>query len=89
MRVTMNHLISGTRNGAPWPKRGESIDLPDAEAAQLIASGVAVAAEVAAEAPVAPAAPVVAETTDAAPEGEQAVATPNKAAPRKRAARKV
>lgn len=30
-----------TRNGEPWPARGEEADLPTAEAAHLVASGVA------------------------------------------------
>ena len=45
MRVTMNHHISGTRDGAAWPARGESNDLPDAEADALIAQGAAIAAD--------------------------------------------
>ena len=42
MNVTMLHQISGTRNGAAWPKPGESIDLPESEARDLIAIGMAV-----------------------------------------------
>lgn len=30
-----------TRNGEPWPAEGEEVDLPTAEAAHLVASGVA------------------------------------------------
>ena len=41
MRVTIVAQISGTRNGQPWPKPGESVDLPDPEAAQLCAIGAA------------------------------------------------
>lgn len=41
MRVTMNVQISGVRNGKPWPAKGETIDLPDGEAAQLCAAGMA------------------------------------------------
>ncbi|KPC73717.1 hypothetical protein ADL26_13375 [Thermoactinomyces vulgaris] len=41
MRVTMKVDLSGTRNGEPWPRRGETVDLPDEEAAQLCASGMA------------------------------------------------
>ncbi len=43
MRVTMHHQISGTRNGQPWPARGEDIDLPDDEAQALIAQSAATA----------------------------------------------
>ena len=41
MRVRMRVDVSGTRNGAPWPRRGGEIDLPDNEAAQLCAAGMA------------------------------------------------
>lgn len=41
MRVTMKVELSGTRNGQAWPRRGESVNLPDEEAAQLCASGMA------------------------------------------------
>ena len=57
MRVTMKLQISGTRNGEPWPARGETIDLPDDEAAALVAQGAAEPAG---------------ETADATPGGEQA-----------------
>lgn len=40
--VRMRALISGSRNGKKWPKPGETIDVPEAEAAQLIAQGIAV-----------------------------------------------
>ena len=43
-------LVSGMRNGVDWPKPGGSIDVPDAEARDLIASGIAKAAP--AQAPV-------------------------------------
>lgn len=45
MRVVMRWKITGTRNGDDWPDAGESIDLPDAEAADLIAGGLATPAE--------------------------------------------
>ena len=51
-RVIMLGYVSGMRNGADWPGPGESIDVPDAEARDLIASGIAKAAP-------APAMPVV------------------------------
>lgn len=41
MRVRMKVTISGTRDGKPWPERGEVVDLPDGEAEQLVASGLA------------------------------------------------
>jgi hypothetical protein len=37
MKVT----ISGTRDGEPWPEKGGVVDLPDGEAKQLVASGLA------------------------------------------------
>ena len=43
--VRMVVTITGTRNGEDWPKAGGTIDVPDAEAADLIAAGLAVAAE--------------------------------------------
>lgn len=42
MRVVLRVSMSGTRNGMQWPKRGETVDLPDREAAKLIAAGHAV-----------------------------------------------
>ena len=42
MRVKMLVQISGTRDGRDWPKPGTVVDLP--EGADLIASGLAVAA---------------------------------------------
>ena len=36
--------FSGTRDGIAWPERGGIIDLPDLEAAELIAQGHALAA---------------------------------------------
>jgi len=41
MRVRMKVTISGTRDGQPWPDRGNSVDLPDDEAKQMIAGGLA------------------------------------------------
>ncbi|GGZ28455.1 hypothetical protein GCM10010387_22400 [Streptomyces inusitatus] len=41
MRVRMKVQISGTRDGQLWPERGQTIDLPDSEAALLIATGIA------------------------------------------------
>lgn len=41
MRVMMLAQVSGTRNGRPWPAVGKTVDLPDGEAAQLCAAGLA------------------------------------------------
>jgi hypothetical protein len=41
VKVRIKGDISGSRNGAPWPARGETIELPDDEGAQLCASGLA------------------------------------------------
>lgn len=41
MRVRMKVTVSGTRDGEPWPERGSVVDLPDDEARQLIAGGLA------------------------------------------------
>lgn len=41
MRVRMRVAMSGTRDGADWPPLGGTIDLPDAEAADLCAAGLA------------------------------------------------
>lgn len=45
MRVTMKLSISGSRNGQDWPGAGGSIDLPKAEAQDLIDARIAVAYE--------------------------------------------
>ncbi|MGW1498924.1 hypothetical protein ACWCQW_10190 [Streptomyces mirabilis] len=44
MIVRIKGDISGSRNGAPWPKRGETMELPDDEGTALCASGLAVPA---------------------------------------------
>ena len=36
MRVRLLVEVSGSRNGEPWPKRGEVMDLPDAEAVDML-----------------------------------------------------
>lgn len=33
--------VTGTRNGDPWPPRDEVVDLPDDEARDLCAAGIA------------------------------------------------
>lgn len=78
MQIKMVGSLTGMRNGAPAPKRGDVLDVPEDEGAALIAQGMAEAT------PVAPAAPT--ETADAAPEGEQATAAPAKPARRPRKA---
>ena len=45
MQVKMQTQISGTRNGQDWPAKGEIIDLPDDEAKDLIAGGLAEAVD--------------------------------------------
>ena len=44
MKVRIKGDISGSRDGVPWPKRGETMELPDDEGAALCASGLAVPA---------------------------------------------
>ncbi|MGW2226798.1 hypothetical protein [Streptomyces formicae] len=41
MRVRMKVTISGTRDGESWPEWGGVKDLPDDEARQMIAAGLA------------------------------------------------
>jgi hypothetical protein len=47
MKVKMTVQVSGTRNGVEWPAPGETVDVPDDEAAGLVLAGLAetVAAE--------------------------------------------
>ena len=63
--VRMRALISGSRNGKKWPKPGQTIEVPEAEAAQLIAQGIAED-------------PATVQTATADGGAEQAVATGNK-----------
>lgn len=44
MLITMLVQLTGTRNGADWPAVGATVDIPDLEAADLIAAGIAEAA---------------------------------------------
>jgi hypothetical protein len=44
VKVQIKGDISGSRDGVPWPKRGETMELPDDEGAALCASGLAVPA---------------------------------------------
>lgn len=41
MQIRLKVQISGTRNGQDWPRRGSVIELPDDEAAQYCAAGMA------------------------------------------------
>lgn len=41
MRVRMKVEMSGTRNGAPWPPRGETVEVGDVEGADMCAAGLA------------------------------------------------
>jgi hypothetical protein len=58
MLVTMKVGMTGTRDGEDWPGIGEVVDLPDAEANDLIAADMAAPAAKAA-------APVVAAAVEA------------------------
>lgn len=53
-RVVMTHSISGTRDGADWPPKGEQLDVDEREAEHLISAGLAVPAVESAQAPEAP-----------------------------------
>lgn len=41
IRMLVQMPAGAARNGQPWPARGEMAELPTAEAAHLVASGVA------------------------------------------------
>lgn len=41
IRMLVDMPEGAARNGQPWPAKGESADLPTAEAAHLVASGIA------------------------------------------------
>lgn len=41
MRIRMLVEMAGSRDGQPWPAKGEEADLPTAAAAHLISAGVA------------------------------------------------
>ena len=45
MKVKMIVSITGTRDGVDWPGIGEVVDLPDAEALDLVAVGYAAPAK--------------------------------------------
>ncbi|MEU6344480.1 hypothetical protein ABZ883_26430 [Streptomyces sp. NPDC046977] len=68
MQVRMKTTLSGTRDGQPWPARGELVDLPDEEAAHMVSVGLAETAD--------GDEPVVEEAT--APEAERSTPTGRK-----------
>lgn len=72
MRIRMTVEMSGTRNGEPWPKRGEVAELPTTEAAHLVGAGIAV--EVPDEAPVVETATAPNPEASAPPAAEDAAA---------------
>jgi len=41
VRITQQQPAGAVLHGQPWPDEGEEIDLPPAQAAHLVASGVA------------------------------------------------
>lgn len=41
MKIQMKTKIAGSRNGVRWPVAGSVVDLPDGEAADLCAAGLA------------------------------------------------
>lgn len=41
IRITQQQPAGAMLHGVPWPDEGEEIDLPTAQAAHLVASGVA------------------------------------------------
>lgn len=45
MIIRMKAGLTGTRNGQDWPPPGGTIELDDAEAADLVAAGLAVTVE--------------------------------------------
>jgi hypothetical protein len=76
MKIRMLVDIAGTRNGVEWPPRGESIDLPEQEALDYIAAGLA-------EADATPGPAKVTETAAVEPVKETAARKPGR--PRKTA----
>lgn len=41
MKVKLSISVSGLRDGKPWPARGEIIEVPDQEGADMCAAGQA------------------------------------------------
>lgn len=46
MKIKMLTRIAGSRNGVRWPDAGGAVDLPDGEARDLVAAGLAEPAKV-------------------------------------------
>lgn len=63
MKIIMKVAVSGSRDGERWPGKGEQVDLPPDEAADLIAAGLA-------------SRPGEGETATAVPRGEQRARSP-------------
>lgn len=42
MKIRLAVSLSGTRDGVDWPQRGEIVDLPDAEAVDMLNARLAV-----------------------------------------------
>lgn len=79
--IKLKVQISGTRNGEEWPAPGTVVDLPEDEAATLIAAGLAVEPDDAEEAAVVQPAEETAtapgdEATAQAPAGDEAATAP-------------
>lgn len=55
MQIRMRVTLPGTRHGQPWPSRGETCDVPDDEAEQLIRYGAAEPVETPPDEPATPA----------------------------------
>lgn len=68
MRIRMEVDVSGDRNGKPWPRHGQEVDLPEGEAIALCASGMATPVNKSVETATAPEAEVPRQ-----PEPEKAV----------------
>lgn len=63
MKIRMVVEMSGSRNGRPWPKRGEIAELPTGEAQHLVDSRIAARVTEDDAAPVETATPPAAETS--------------------------
>ncbi|WP_075693868.1 hypothetical protein [Streptomyces acidiscabies] len=71
IRMLVQMPEGAARNGQPWPAEGETAELPTAEAAHLIASGIAEEAGAEGESDVqVPAAPRARRRKPAEPEGD-------------------
>lgn len=68
--VRMSEQITGLRDGAPWPAKGDTMKVSADEAASLVAAGLAEEAK--------PSKAPAGETADAVPSGENADVTPKR-----------